>query len=196
MELWNQLREDIPDLSKVYELGETILSCNNMIRDNWSYLTNMNVNIPLVQRLYSNYCQQIINDKSEAEFVLQKIRNHNSQTINFKQNKEGDISQQADPLIYISSEQENMGTVTNINLSASSIFGYSKAEVVNKKINGFMPSMYGRFHDSFIEHYLQTYETRVLNKENLFPVKNKMNYITLLHMVISLTNNLVTGIQF
>ena len=41
-----------------------------------------------------------------------------------------------------------------MNLSASNLFGFSKSELINRKINLLMPSIHSKFHDSFIENYI------------------------------------------
>jgi PAS domain S-box-containing protein len=40
--------------------------------------------------------------------------------------------------------------VTNINIAASGLLGYQKKEVIGKKVDGIMPSLYHKHHDMFI----------------------------------------------
>jgi hypothetical protein len=37
--------------------------------------------------------------------------------------------------------------------------------------------MFAKYHDTFIENYLQTLEPRVLNMERLLPAKTKCEYL-------------------
>jgi hypothetical protein len=62
------------------------------------------------------------------------------------------------PTIFISAEDDSFGLITNLNISASGQLGYTKIEALNRNIKALMPNIYSRFHDSFLENYLQTLE--------------------------------------
>ena len=47
-----------------------------------------------------------------------------------------------------------------------------------------MPGLYSKFHDGFIERYLNTGESFILNKEKSFTFKTKANYIINCHATI------------
>jgi PAS domain S-box-containing protein len=49
--------------------------------------------------------------------------------------------------------------ITNINLSVSNLFGYHKTELLNRKINLLMPSLYSKFHDAHVEKFIQSSDT-------------------------------------
>lgn len=80
-------------------------------------------------------------------------------------------------------------------MEASSLFGYLKSELIDKKINILMPQLYSQYHDSFIENYLINYEPRVINRLKLFPFKNKSNYIQPYNMKIMHLNS-INKLQF
>lgn len=64
-----------------------------------------------------------------------------------------------------------------INMSAASLFGFDKSELINKKINNVMPSLYGVHHDDFLKRFLDTSESTLLNKERILFGKHKNGYI-------------------
>ena len=39
-------------------------------------------------------------------------------------------------------------------MSAASLFGYDKSEILNKKVNNLMPDLYARHHDDFLKSKL------------------------------------------
>lgn len=43
--------------------------------------------------------------------------------------------------------------------------GYEKSEILNKKVNNIMPSLFSRYHDDFLKRFLDTNEATLLNKE-------------------------------
>ena len=57
-------------------------------------------------------------------------------------NNINDFANEATGLVSISGEDSQFGRVTSLNMSASKIFGYSKGEIVNRKVNALMPNLY------------------------------------------------------
>ena len=62
--------------------------------------------------------------------------------------------------IFISAEDDSFGIITNINLQAAGLLGYTKMEVMNRNVKIVMPQLYAKYHDFFLENYLQTLEPR------------------------------------
>lgn len=52
-------------------------------------------------------------------------------------------------------------------MAAASMLGFDKNELMNKKVNNIMPSLYARYHDDFLRRFLDTNEATLLNKERL-----------------------------
>lgn len=56
------------------------------------------------------------------------------------------------PCVYISGESDRLGVITQVNMSACRVFGYSKKEdLVSHEVEILMPKIYGRYHKQFIE---------------------------------------------
>ena len=62
-------------------------------------------------------------------------------------------------------------------MSAAQVFGYTKSDLMNRKVNMLMPQIYSDYHDKFIEDFLHTLEGRVLNKERTLLGKTKSGYL-------------------
>jgi PAS domain S-box-containing protein len=78
----------------------------------------------------------------------------------------------------VSTAQEKFAQIVNLNLACCNLFGYNKSEMINRKINIFMPNLYSKFHDVLVENFLQSTETKNISKERLVYIKMKSNYIT------------------
>ena len=61
-----------------------------------------------------------------------------------------------------------------------------------------MPQVYGKYHDLFIEDYLNNNDTKFANtnREKFFFGKNKSNYIFPLYFIVKATPSILQGIQF
>ena len=63
----------------------------------------------------------------------------------------GNSLQDGSPIIYLSGENDRMGLISNVNLSACRVFGFlRKEELFNKNIKMLMPSIYAHYHDDFL----------------------------------------------
>lgn len=62
-------------------------------------------------------------------------------------------------------------------MAAASLLGFDKNELINKKVNNIMPSLYARNHDDFLRRFLETNEATLLNKERLLLGKHKNGYL-------------------
>lgn len=74
--------------------------------------------------------------------------------------------------------------------------GYNKIEVLNKNISSILPIIYARYHDSFIERYLQTLEGKIVNQDRYLPAKAKNGYILQSVAHIRHVPSLIHGMQF
>ena len=55
LEFWSQLSEDIPDLGKLFEIGNRITNTDNSLDEDWQRLTRMNILLPSLYRLFAGY---------------------------------------------------------------------------------------------------------------------------------------------
>ena len=109
-----------------------------------------------------------------------------------------DYNNDATPTVWVSGEQDKLGMITGINLAAASLFGYNKTELLNRKVNYLMPQVYGKYHDAFLENYLNAGEQSLIakNKERLVFGKNKSNYVFPVNLSLRAVQSINQGIQF
>ena len=194
MEFWSQLGEDNPDLNKLNELGIKIHHSVINVEDNWMKLQKISSNVPKAMKLYGKFLTDITNDKEKGEEYIEKARNlininsnKKSTAINFSGNEE--ISDNSTPTVFVSGETEKIGIITNINVACSSIFGYTKSELINRNIKILMPPIYSKNHDKAIETYNQTQEMKFIDKERFVFGKHKSYYIFPVFVNIKPINN-------
>jgi PAS domain S-box-containing protein len=60
---------------------------------------------------------------------------------------------------------DDKGTIENLNPAAARIFGYGPEETVGRNVNMLMPEPFRREHDSYLNKYLDTGQTKVLGVE-------------------------------
>ena len=142
--------------------------------------------------------------KSNTPIPLTVIRAMN--IMNIQSNKKavnaiddnGEENVDSTPTVWISGEQEKLGIMTGINLAAASLFGYSKSELINRKVNMLMPDVFANSHDSFLETYVNTGEGSLINsnKEILVFGKNKTQYIFPTYFSVKAVQSSLHGVQF
>ena len=59
------------------------------------------------------------------------------------------------PTFILSAIPEKLGIIIGLNLGAASIFGYTKTELINRKINVLMSEIYNKHHDFFLDKFLK-----------------------------------------
>ena len=195
MEFWNLLSEDCPNLTKLKEIGSKMSALYKIIERNQKILQSMNVFIPKIELLYSKYLLIIVQNKEESTKIFDKIQESHPQnrilTVYFSE-----YFNDSSPIIIISADDKNLGYITHVSLSLSATLGYSRSELIGRKVNILMTQIYGNHHDKFVEDYITTLEPRILNKDIEIPIKTKANYIKKATLVVKIYNTVLQGPQF
>lgn len=109
-------------------------------------------------RLYGQFNIKILNDYDAGEELLRRAKvllSKYTQHINLPAINDDDDQEDVTPWVVISTGGDKMGDISQINLAAASLFSYSRTELINRKINVMMPNLYSKYHDKFIENYLE-----------------------------------------
>ncbi|CAD8111372.1 unnamed protein product [Paramecium sonneborni] len=199
IEFWSQLSEDTPDLGKLYDVGTRMMYIDKMLEDSWKRIIKMNLDVPPnLMMIYSRYLVDILYDKESAEEVLERLKNFYSVNMDRGKitNNINDFPNESTALISISAEDVTFGRIIGLNMSASKMFGYSKSELINRKVNILMPNVFAQSHDQFMETYLQTYESRIMNRERMIIGKSKNGYIFPFFIYVRYVPSFIHGAQF
>ena len=57
-------------------------------------------------------------------------------------------------MVFVSAEEDTLGYLVNINMACASIFAFTKTELINQKVNGIMPDLHSKYHDTFLYEFL------------------------------------------
>ncbi|CAD8162069.1 unnamed protein product [Paramecium octaurelia] len=206
MDFWSQLQEESPDLGKMNEIGSKINLAILQVEELWNRMQKMTQNLPKAMRLYAKFIIEVLQDKEFGEQLLDKSKQlqtqnnkmKNKQTISIFTSDE--INFESQPILLVSASQEKFAQIINLNLAACNLFGYNKSEMINRKINIFMPNLYSKFHDAYVENFLQSNDNKNINKDRLIYIKMKSNYIMpcyiYLKIIQSLDENVSLVAQF
>lgn len=96
-------------------------------------------------------------------------------------------------LISISGEDSNFAKIIGLNMTAGFYLGYNKSELLNRKINMIMPHIIAELHDNFLDDYLNTLESKILNTDRLLMGRVKNGYITPLYIYIRYVPSFLHG---
>lgn len=78
----------------------------------------------------------------------------------------------------MSGENDRMGQISNINLSACRIFGYlRKEDLLNKGVKILMPNIYAKNHDEFIRSAVIKSSEPISNKDKNVYGRHTSGYI-------------------
>ena len=165
LEFWNLLMISsaniVKDLGKLANVGDKIAKLNGEINEMYKELTKINPNDKELNQLYTSYQINILNN---IDFVnknndnvddLKDIDDSNNQTA--KENK----------TIIVSANSENFGIITNISLSACSLFGFVKEEMVGQNLNLIIPEIFQKPHTKLLKA-----RANIINQENIFGGKD------------------------
>ncbi|CAD8126292.1 unnamed protein product [Paramecium sonneborni] len=201
MDFWSQLQEESPDLGKMNEIGSKINLAILQVEDLWNKMSKLTQNLPKAMRLYAKFIIEVLQDKDFGEELLSKSKNLQQQNLKIKNQQlisllnSDDLCYESNPITVVSTSQEKFAQIVNVNMSCCNLFGYMKTEMINRKINIFMPSLYAKFHDNYFEKFMETNDNKNINKERLVYIKQKSNYIAPCFLTLKIIQSFDDNLQ-
>ena len=126
------------------------------------------------------------------------MRDINSQKFNnvsYWERKYGSNSEAG--MILISGNKRNMGEILGANNETERLFGYSKSELLEGRVDKLMPAIIGNKHNEFIKNYFYKLQAKqTLNAENYILSMNHNGALIPSTLVTRQLPNLHKGIQF
>ena len=172
MEFWGLLlnhsgtSED--DLVKMNEYGEKINKLIAEIKRNYVEMEKLKYNDEEVLVLYSDFFQDILNDKSQAEVYRKRLSDIQGTNAMLREGG-GDKREMGEmpalpsldefEYIFLSAEGSNIGTIIKASLGVCVMFGYSQNDLVGKHVDFIMPEMYQELHKQLLLMKLNKYKT-------------------------------------
>jgi len=181
-EFWLELREDKPDLLKLNYLGSKVNNAMTYAKDYWSRLQKINPDESLILRTYGRFLIDIQNDDVEGYDLLQKARKLLSKKIYYQIARKNSFDAGIDqyPYVEVIGNGGDMGKIKNANLLFTILVGVNRDEILDKKINNFMPDIFSQYHDTFFKNYNsrdEDVDIKYLDNDNELFVKSRSGYI-------------------
>jgi hypothetical protein len=180
MDFWGLLlnpnQDNNEDLAKLNDYGSKINVLVEEINEHFEKMQKLKHNDQEVIRYYSDFLNDILNDKEKAALHRSRL----NEIENAKQNYDDvnlmniDINslQASDEyqFVIISAQPEKFGIVTNISLGICSMFGYARSELIGKNIEFVMPEIFHKNHRIMLTEKINDY------KKITMSVQNTVNY--------------------
>jgi PAS domain-containing protein len=204
--LLNPNQDNNEDLSKLNDYGSKINILIEEITTHLEKMQKLKQNDQEVIRLYSDFLNDILNDKEKSNSYRSRLNEiegakQNYDDLNLINNDINALSSTDEyQYIVVSAQPEKFGTITNISLGICSIFGYTKAEILGKNIEALMPEQFHGPHRLLLTEKLNDYKKASINAQvtkNYKPTfkdittfgKNKSRYLVLFNFKVAFLPN-------
>ena len=193
MEFWLEVLEAEPDLGKLDNTGTKIHVAISAVEECWSKLQKISQNAPKALKIYADFLREILNDEEAGSELLSREKETANIRANFNANVldvsgaagMGDMcaamgGADGTPCIIASGEHGKLGEILQFNMAVCRLYGYTKAELMGRKINLLMPEIYSKAHDQILQRCINTSEdTASANaKSDMFVLgKHKSGYL-------------------
>ncbi|CAD8090165.1 unnamed protein product [Paramecium primaurelia] len=177
LEFLAALEDEKPDLAKIDSVGFKILRLKKFIDKEWQKVQQQNVYSPTLFKMMSKYFFFVLSDEYEGNMTLMKqdkfIKLQINDLINLEQ-----ASIESSPIIILNTEQNNFGIIKDVNIASCSFLGFSKSDLIERKLSVIQPQIYINYHDQLIDNYLKRITDIQKSKvEKVIFIKNKQGYI-------------------
>ena len=158
----------------------------------------MNQNNIKCLTIYGNYLKDIVNDDQEGARLLEKAdyvdrsNQANKQLIDQEKQKYGENSNTT--IVTISGNLNQIGIITNVNNEIFDFLGFQKSDIIGQNVSKIMPRVYGNMHDSFLDRFLETSQSKTIGVERVVMSLNKSGYIVPSTLMVKILPNLEEGI--
>ena len=159
----------------LYELGSEIMEINKKIEKLYNLLIITKTSNIEIYKLYSEYIEIILNNEEKylkyinnyksiySQTVENEVKNYSNFNIDNLKHKNNST------FLLVSGAKKNLGTILNCSMSASTVFGYTKEELIGKHINIIIPDLFHHKHNKVIGNQSKKYEIELL--DDLFQKK-------------------------
>jgi len=181
-EFWLELREDKPNLHKLNYLGSKVNNAMSYAREYWLRLQKIRQDDPVVLRTYGRFLIDIQHEIVEGHDLIQKAKKLMTKKNYHQFAKRNSFDAGLDHLPYVEvvGSGQEMGKIKKANLLFTVLVGLNRDEILEKKINLFMPDLFSQYHDSFLKRYNlreDDDDIEYLDNENKYFVRTRSGYI-------------------
>ena len=159
-ELWGYLKNELASSFQLERMTNNIFEQGKIVDETWDDILQIKGDLPKILYLYSQYQLKVINDTKNSLYFFKKAKTeeiiqaqaHQENELTLKDMRNiTDYASDGSPCIYISANPDRIGEITNLNMSACQIFGYSKNAVLHRNIKAFIPDLIAKNHDRVLK---------------------------------------------
>ena len=200
--LLNNTQNSEEDLAKMNEYGEKINKLVEVVKSHYSEMEKLKYNDEEILKLYADFFQDILNNRSQAEYYrsrLRDIQGEGGQEI-INSNDPTDTSNENIDYIFLAGEGSQIGKIVKCSPNFCSILGYTPDELIGKSVNFIMPEIFHSYHQKLLVEKASRFKTQMTqnvrsgvtgnqksNYKELFVIaKNKQNQAVPLSLKITL----------
>lgn len=131
--------------------------------------------------MYASFLIDVMNRPQEGNLLLKKadeIEDSTSRSHNNEIDAAHGLLSDRVAIISISSANDRIGEIIDLNTGLTKLTGHSKAELINSNISRIIPEPYASHHNSFIKNYLATGTSKMMNSNNFVFALHKNGFLT------------------
>ena len=155
-------------INDLYKFGSNIIKSNLKIDELYNILIKTKTNNSNIFKLYSTFIQDVLKDEEKYqkyqnskssiytesfENEVKKYSNFNMDILKLNENK---------AFVLISARNNDLGIILDCSMSISTIFGYTKEELIGKNINILIPDLFQSKHSEIIRN-----KTKIINNQRI-----------------------------
>ena len=200
--LLNNTQKSDEDLTKMNEYGEKLNKLVEVVKSHYIEMEKLKYNHEDALKLYADFFQDILNDKSQAEYYKGRLRDiqgdGGQEKIN--SNNPADTSNENIDYIFLAAEGSQIGKIVKCSPNFCSLLGYIPDELIGKNVNFIMPEIFHSYHEKLLVEKASRFKTQMTQnvrsgvtgnqksnfKEIFVIAKNKLNQAVPLSMKVTL----------
>ena len=200
--LLNNNQKSDEDLTKMNEYGEKLNKLVEVVKGHYAEMEKLKYNHEKALQLYADFFQDILNDKSQAEYYKGRLRDiqvDGGQEI-INNNDPTDTSNENIDYIFLAAEGSQIGKIIKCSPNFCSLLGYVPEELIGKNVNFIMPEIFQSYHEKLLIEKASRFKTQMTqnvrsgatgnqktNYKEIFVIaKNKLNQAVPLSMKVTL----------
>ena len=200
--LLNNNQKSDEDLTKMNEYGEKLNKLVEVVKGHYAEMEKLKYNDVEILQLYADFFQDILNDKSQAEYYKGRLRDiqvDGGQDV-VNNNDPADTSNENIDYIFLTGEGSQIGRIVKCSPNFCSLLGYTPSELYGKNVNFIMPEIFHSYHEKLLNEKASRFKTQMTqnvrsgvtgnqksNYKEIFVIaKNKLNQAVPLSMKVTL----------
>jgi len=192
--------EATPYITRLYTYGSQIVDFTDTIMEKYVDLNSINQNHIRLHQAYGDFTKIVLPDSNESIKAFEKLANETTIMVTRQQLDTYDLRNIEDDhgrFIIINGSYKKMGTITDVGSTISEMFGYSKAELMNRNVSSMMPRIFAEVHDRLLSGFLMnaSEQRHDPHRDKIVYVLNKNGYVVPCNIGIYILPSLKEGIR-